>query len=48
VTPDVEDLSTGGVEQEHHLDGDPAKVWRAISLTELREVWLPDQVVIDV
>lgn len=42
MTLDIKDDSAGTIEQEHHLDGEPGKVWRAVSQSELREAWLPD------
>ncbi|NIG21522.1 SRPBCC domain-containing protein [Pantoea sp. Al-1710] len=30
--------------QEYQLDAPPEKVWRAISITEYREAWLPNAV----
>lgn len=35
------------VELEYELDEPPHKVWRAISVPELREVWLPKEALAD-
>lgn len=37
-----------GYNDTFHLDAVPEKVWRAISVDALREVWLPDQKIIEV
>ncbi|ORM67351.1 SRPBCC family protein [Pantoea rwandensis] len=34
--------------EEYQLDAPPEKVWRAISIAEYREAWLPDAVLADV
>jgi uncharacterized protein YndB with AHSA1/START domain len=36
-----------GVALEYELDDAPQKVWRAISVPELRESWLPDEALVD-
>lgn len=33
--------------QEYRLDAPPEKVWRAISIAEYREVWLPNAALAD-
>ncbi|MBS7699021.1 MULTISPECIES: hypothetical protein [unclassified Chelatococcus] len=36
-----------GVELEYHIDEPPHKVWRAITVPELRDVWLPKEALAD-
>lgn len=36
-----------GFEQRYDLDASPEKVWRAISITEFREKWLPREALAD-
>jgi uncharacterized protein YndB with AHSA1/START domain len=36
-----------GIELAYELDEPPQKVWRAISIPELREKWLPQEVLAD-
>lgn len=36
-----------GFEQKYELDAPPEKVWRAISIAEFREKWLPKEVLAD-
>jgi uncharacterized protein YndB with AHSA1/START domain len=33
--------------EEYQLDAPPEQVWRALSIAEYREVWLPDTVLAD-
>ena len=35
------DAREHNIEQEYDLDAPPEKVWRAISIAEFRENWLP-------
>lgn len=37
-----EDATPPAIEQVYDLDAPPGKVWRAISISEFREKWLPD------
>jgi len=36
------DEQDAGIDQTYELDAPPQKVWRAISLPQFREQWLPD------
>jgi uncharacterized protein YndB with AHSA1/START domain len=36
-----------GFEQQYELDAPPEKVWRAISIAEFREKWLPKEALAD-
>ena len=36
-----------GFEQQYDLDAPPEKVWRAISIAEFREKWLPKDILAD-
>jgi uncharacterized protein YndB with AHSA1/START domain len=36
-----------GIELEYDIDEPPQKVWRALSLPDLRERWLPEEVLAD-
>ena len=43
MTDPVADQQTEKLVLEYHLDAEPAKVWRAISLEEYRNEWLARQ-----
>lgn len=36
-----------GIELEYEIDAPPHKVWRAISIPEFRENWLPKEALVD-
>ncbi|MBC2884514.1 hypothetical protein H7Q97_03745 [Ochrobactrum sp. CM-21-5] len=36
-----------GIQQDYDLDAAPQKVWRAISIPEFREAWLPKEALTD-
>lgn len=41
------ELQETGFEQSYELDASPEKVWRAISIAEFRERWLPREALAD-
>ena len=44
VNPEVQaKVPESGFEQRYELDASPEKVWRAISIAEFREKWLPGE-----
>jgi len=40
-------MQESGFEQRYELDAPPEKVWRAISIAEFREKWLPREALAD-
>ncbi|AIK43092.1 MULTISPECIES: SRPBCC family protein [Brucella/Ochrobactrum group] len=47
MTDRQEEPRVKGIEQEYELDATPQKVWRAISIPEFRENWLPSEALAD-
>ncbi|WP_315745266.1 MULTISPECIES: hypothetical protein [unclassified Bradyrhizobium] len=47
MTHGMADERTSGIELEYQLDAPTEKVWRAISLAEFRENWLPREALAD-
>ncbi|MEO5866965.1 MAG: hypothetical protein ABIS14_05275 [Sphingomonas sp.] len=47
MTQDQTRQRDSGIELEFDLDDPPHKVWRAISISEFRESWLPREVLAD-
>lgn len=47
---DIDETDPGEtiIREAHRLDAEPEKVWRAVSESEFRAVWLHDQRVLDV
>jgi uncharacterized protein YndB with AHSA1/START domain len=41
------EVQESGFEQRYELDASPDKVWRAISIAEFREKWLPREALAD-
>ncbi|MBR7651064.1 SRPBCC family protein [Brucella oryzae] len=47
MTDRQEEPREKGIELEYELDAAPQKVWRAISIPEFRENWLPSEALAD-
>ncbi|WP_139973450.1 hypothetical protein [Ochrobactrum sp. CGA5] len=47
MTDQREEPREKGIELEYELDAAPQKVWRAISIPEFRENWLPSEALAD-
>ncbi|KRB55310.1 hypothetical protein ASE04_06300 [Rhizobium sp. Root708] len=41
------EVQESGFEQKYELDAPPERVWRAISIAEFRERWLPGKALVD-
>ncbi|MGO4196152.1 SRPBCC domain-containing protein [Rhizobium sp. YAF28] len=47
VKTEIHTKQQTGFEQRYELDAPPEKVWRAISIAEFREKWLPKEALAD-
>ncbi|WP_105441294.1 SRPBCC domain-containing protein [Neorhizobium sp. T25_13] len=47
MTDQMTKVQESGFEQHYDLDAPPEKVWRAISISEFREKWLPKDMLAD-